>query len=154
MRAPPRSWHAVRASSTRGPTSHNQVSVSSSLRHFPAAPPRVVVIGAGPAGLAAAAEARRNGLDVAVLESADGVGASWRGHYDRLRLHTTRGLSGLPGVPIPARLGRWVARDDFIAYLEHYARKVGVPIRLGVRVQRIEAATSGWRLITSGGQLE
>jgi putative flavoprotein involved in K+ transport len=60
----------------------------------------------------------------------------------------------LPGVPIPARLGRWVARDDFIAYLEHYTRKVGVPIRLGVRVQRIEAAASGWRVITGGGGLE
>jgi putative flavoprotein involved in K+ transport len=113
-----------------------------------------MVVGAGPAGLAAAAEARRNGLTAQIVDAAEAVGASWRGHYDRLRLHTTRGLSGLPGVPIPARLGRWVARDDFIAYLEHYARKVGVPIRLGVRVQRIEASATGWRLITSGGGLE
>jgi len=82
------------------------------------------------------------------------VGASWRGHYDRLRLHTTRGLSALPRVPIPERLGRWIARDDFVAYLEHYARKISVPIRLGVRVERIEAAPSGWRLITSAGELE
>ncbi len=111
-------------------------------------------MGAGPAGLAAAAEARRNGLTAQILDAAEAVGASWRGHYDRLRLHTTRGLSGLPGVPIPARLGRWVARDDFIAYLEHYARKVGVPIRLGVRVERIDPASDGWRLTTSGGPLE
>jgi putative flavoprotein involved in K+ transport len=111
-------------------------------------------VGAGPAGLAAAAEARRNGLTAEILDAAEAVGASWRGHYDRLRLHTTRGLSGLPGVPIPARLGRWVARDDFIAYLEHYARKVGAPIRLGVRVERIDPASGGWRLTTSGGQLE
>jgi putative flavoprotein involved in K+ transport len=111
-------------------------------------------VGAGPAGLAAAAEARRNGLSAVILDAAEAVGASWRGHYDRLRLHTTRGLSSLPGVPIPPRLGRWVARDDFIAYLEHYARKVGAPIRLGVRVERIEAAASGWRLITSAGRLE
>jgi len=111
-------------------------------------------VGAGPAGLAAAAEARRNGLTAQIVDAAEAVGASWRGHYDRLRLHTTRGLSALPGVPIPARLGRWVARDDFIAYLEHYARKVGVPIRLAVRVERIDAAPDGWRLTTSGGQLE
>jgi cation diffusion facilitator CzcD-associated flavoprotein CzcO len=51
-------------------------------------------------------------------------------------------------------LGRWVARDDFVAYLEHYARKVGVPIRLGVHVERIEPAASGWRLTTSAGRLE
>jgi putative flavoprotein involved in K+ transport len=60
----------------------------------------------------------------------------------------------LPGVPIPARLGRWVARDDFIAYLEHYARKVGAPIRLGVRVERIDAVPGGWRLSTGKGELE
>ena len=111
-------------------------------------------MGAGPAGLAAAAEARRNGLTAQILDAAEAVGASWRGHYDRLRLHTTRGLSALPGVPIPSRLGRWVARDDFIAYLEHYARKVGVPIRLGVRVERIDATAGGWRLMTSAGRLE
>ena len=116
--------------------------------------PQLIVVGAGPAGLAAAAEARRNGLTAQVLDGAEAVGASWRGHYDRLRLHTTRGLSGLPGVPIPARLGRWVARDDFIAYLEHYARKAGAPIRLGVRVDRIDAVSRGWRLTTSKGELE
>jgi len=111
-------------------------------------------VGAGPAGLAAAGEAHRNGLTAQVLDAAEAVGASWRGHYDRLRLHTTRGLSALPRVPIPERLGRWVARDDFIAYLEHYARKISVPIRLGVRVERIEATPTGWRLITSAGELE
>ncbi len=111
-------------------------------------------MGAGPAGLAAAGEAHRNGLTAQVLDAAESVGASWRGHYDRLRLHTTRGLSALPRVPIPERLGRWVARDDFIAYLEHYARKINVPMRLGVRVERIEAAPSGWRLLTSAGELE
>ena len=111
-------------------------------------------MGAGPAGLAAAGEAHRNGLTAQVLDAAEAVGASWRGHYDRLRLHTTRGLSALPRVPIPERLGRWVARDDFIAYLEHYARKISVPIRLGVRVERIEATPTGWRLITSAGELE
>jgi hypothetical protein len=82
------------------------------------------------------------------------VGASWRGHYDRLRLHTTRGLSALPRVPIPERLGRWVARDDFVSYLEHYARRISVPIRLGVRVERIDAAPTGWRLTTSAGELD
>jgi putative flavoprotein involved in K+ transport len=116
--------------------------------------PHVIVVGAGPAGLAAAAEAKRNDLQVEVLEAADAVGASWRGHYDRLHLHTTRGLSGLPGIPIPEHMGRWVARDDFIAYLEHYARKLDVPIRLGVSLQRIDAAPHGWLLTTSRGPLE
>ena len=49
-----------------------------------------VVIGAGPAGLASAAELRRRGVPAVVLEQADAIGASWRGRYDRLRLNSSR----------------------------------------------------------------
>ena len=69
----------------------------------------VLVIGAGPAGLAAAAALPR-GVPAVVLERADAVGASWRRHYERLHLHTTRRRSGLPGLPIPLRsAGGWPA---------------------------------------------
>jgi putative flavoprotein involved in K+ transport len=115
---------------------------------------QVIVVGAGPAGLAAAAEARRHELQVEVLEAAGSVGASWRRHYDRLHLHTTRGLSGLPGEPIPERMGRWIARDDFVAYLEDYARHADVPIRFGVRAECLERDPEGWRLSTSDGDLQ
>jgi cation diffusion facilitator CzcD-associated flavoprotein CzcO len=115
---------------------------------------QVFVVGAGPAGLAAAAVAHRAGLEVEVLESTDAVGASWRSHYDRLHLHTTRGLSGLPGIPIPERMGRWVARDDFVFYLEDYARGIDVPIRFGVRLERIDHSARGWRLTTNRGPVE
>jgi cation diffusion facilitator CzcD-associated flavoprotein CzcO len=50
----------------------------------------VLVIGAGPAGLAAAAALTRRGVPVRVVEQADAVGAAWRAHYDRLHLHTVR----------------------------------------------------------------
>ena len=81
----------------------------------------VLVIGAGPAGLAVAAALRQQGVPAVVLERADDVGASWRRHYERLHLHTTRRWSGLPGLPIPHRFGRWVARADVVNYLEKYA---------------------------------
>jgi putative flavoprotein involved in K+ transport len=108
---------------------------------------KVLVIGAGPAGLAVAGTASRAGLEVEVLEATEAVASSWRRHYDRLHLHTTRRLSGLPGLPIPDRMGTWVARDDFVAYLEQYAGWTGVEIRFGSPVERIEAAGGeGWRL--------
>jgi cation diffusion facilitator CzcD-associated flavoprotein CzcO len=67
-----------------------------------------------------------------VLERAVSVGAAWQGRYDSLRLHTIRWLSGLPGARIPRRYGRWVAWDDFVAYLRTYAHRFGVRPEFGV----------------------
>jgi putative flavoprotein involved in K+ transport len=114
-----------------------------------------VIVGAGPAGLAAAAELKRAGIEPLVLERADCVGAAWRDRrYDRLRLHTARRLSALPHAPIPRAYGRWVARDDFLAYLDAFARTNGIEPRLGVNVERIDRADGGWRVSTSDGSLD
>jgi len=112
-----------------------------------------VVIGAGPGGLAAAAELKRVGVDAIVLDKADRVGSSWAGHYDRLHLHTSRGLSGLPGYRIPRRYGRWVARDDVLRYLAEYADLHALDVRLGVAVARVERADDGWHVLTDRGTI-
>ncbi|MET8718430.1 MULTISPECIES: flavin-containing monooxygenase [Streptomyces] len=114
----------------------------------------VYVIGAGPGGLAVAHALRERGVRAVVLEKSDRVAASWRGHYDRLRLHTTRRLSALPGLRIPRRFGRWVARDDVVRYLEKYAEHHELEIVTGVTVHRIERTGdgTGWLLRASGGR--
>lgn len=111
----------------------------------------VLVVGAGPGGLAAAAALRARGVDAVVVERSSSVGSSWRGHYDRLHLHTTRRWSSLPGLPIPREYGRWVARDDVVRYLEHYATHHRLDVRTGVEVERVERTGDGWRLRTAGG---
>lgn len=116
--------------------------------------PEAIVIGAGPAGLASAAMLQRVGVETLVVDRADSVGHSWRGHYDRLRLHTVRWLSHLPGFRIPRRYGRWVARDDVVRYLEAYAVRHGLEIRLGTTVERIERDGDRWRLRTPSGDLD
>ncbi len=112
------------------------------------------VIGAGPGGLAAAYALRARGIRTVVLEKSDAVGASWRRHYDRLHLHTTRRLSALPGLKIPRRFGRWVSRDDLVRYLEKYAEHHELEIVTGVEVHRVERAEggTGWLLHASGGR--
>ncbi|MBA9046448.1 MULTISPECIES: flavin-containing monooxygenase [Streptomyces] len=114
----------------------------------------VYVIGAGPGGLAAAYALRARGIRTVVLERSDAVGASWRRHYDRLHLHTTRRLSALPGLKIPRRFGRWVSRDDLVRYLEKYAEHHELEIVTGVEVHRVERAEggTGWLLHASGGR--
>ncbi|WP_406456269.1 NAD(P)/FAD-dependent oxidoreductase [Streptomyces sp. NBC_01622] len=114
----------------------------------------VYVVGGGPGGLAAAYALRARGIRAVVLERSDRVGASWRGHYDRLHLHTTRRLSGLPGLAMPRRFGRWVSRDDVVRYLEKYAEVHELEIVTGVEVSRIERSAdgTGWLLHATGGR--
>ena len=111
-----------------------------------------VVIGAGPAGLAVAAALGARGIDATVLERSDAVGSSWRAHYEGLRLNSMRVFSNLPGLSIPRRCGRFVLRDDFVAYLEAYASLSRLDVRFGCGVDRIDRdGTSGsWRVTTSG----
>ncbi len=111
----------------------------------------VVVVGGGPAGLATAALLRREGVEAVVLEAGAGVGAAWRGRYDRLRLHTPRLLSGLPAQRIPRRYGRWVARDSVVRYLEEYAREQAVALRPATRAQRVDPAGGVWLVTTTRG---
>ncbi|MFE2599643.1 flavin-containing monooxygenase [Streptomyces sp. NPDC001840] len=114
----------------------------------------VYVIGGGPGGLAVAAMLRRRGARAVVLEKSGAVGASWRGHYDRLRLHTTRRGSALPGLKMPRSFGRWVTRADMVRYLEKYAELHKLEIVTGVEVSRIEPAPdgTGWLLHATGGR--
>jgi putative flavoprotein involved in K+ transport len=109
-------------------------------------------VGAGPAGLAAAAILKAEGVPAVVLEQSSSVGTSWKGQYDRLHLHTARTLSELPGLGFPRRLGRWVPRDGVVSYLEDYARHHGIEIRFGTAVERVEAHDGRWLLRTERGE--
>ena len=118
----------------------------------------VYVVGGGPGGLAAAAELRRRGLQAVILERGEQVGTSWRAGYDRLHLHTVRGLSGLPGFGIPRAAGRWAARDAVIDYLERYRAHHDLEVRGGTEVEEITAAEAKdgdgarWVIRTAGGE--
>jgi putative flavoprotein involved in K+ transport len=113
----------------------------------------LVIVGGGSAGLATAALLRRAGIDPLVLEAGAEPGAAWRTRYDRLRLHTPRLLSGLPGLRIPRRYGRWVGRDDLLEYFRTYADAHGLDVRTRTRVERIDHDRDAWRLETGNGAI-
>ena len=113
----------------------------------------VVIVGAGPAGLTAAATLRARGIDTTILERGQHVGEQWRARYDRLHLHTIRWLSNLPGYRIPREFGRWVARDQFVQYLEQYTAHHGLAPQFGVEATRIDRDDGQWKVRTLAGTI-
>jgi cation diffusion facilitator CzcD-associated flavoprotein CzcO len=120
--------------------------------------PKVVIVGAGFGGIAAAIELRRHGLhDVAVLEKADGIGGTW--------LHNT-----YPGAAcdVPSHLysfsfaQRWdwerlcPTQSDILRYLREVVAEQGLEdvIETGTHVTacRWDDAGRRWTLETSRGE--
>ena len=117
-----------------------------------AASHEVIVVGAGPGGLATTAMLRRQKIDAVIVEQPECVGASWRSRYDNLHLNTVRWLSHLPGMRIARKYGRWPSRDGFVEYLEEYYRRLLLPVQFGTRVDHIYRRNGHWLLRTSGGE--
>jgi cation diffusion facilitator CzcD-associated flavoprotein CzcO len=113
----------------------------------------VLIVGAGPAGLATAACLKQRKIPTRIFEAGDAPASTWRRLYDRLHLHTVRALSGLPGYPMPRRFPRYPSREQVVEYLDSYARHFGLVIETGMPVQRAapEPEGDGWRVETPSG---
>jgi putative flavoprotein involved in K+ transport len=98
-----------------------------------------VVIGAGQAGLAVGYHLAARDVDFVVLERAPRIGDGWRRRWDSLRLFTPAAYSGLPGTPFPAPPGHLPDKDEVADYLERYAERFDLPVRLSTPVDAL-----GW----------
>jgi putative flavoprotein involved in K+ transport len=97
----------------------------------------VVIVGAGASGLSAAGALQRRGIDPVVLEQDSAPGGTWARRYDGLHLHTVRAHSGLAHYPIPGRESKYLARDEYVAYLQDYARHFSLRIIANYAVRRV-----------------
>jgi putative flavoprotein involved in K+ transport len=108
-----------------------------------------VIIGAGQAGLATAYHLQRRGRHCVVLDRNHRIGDNWRQQWDSLRLYSPAQYDGLPGMPFPADAWSFPGKDAVADYLEAYARHFKLPVRLGVRVDRLAAAEDGDGFVVS-----
>jgi putative flavoprotein involved in K+ transport len=110
-----------------------------------------VVIGGGQAGLSVGYYLARQHRPFVILDANHRVGDSWRKRWDSLRLFTPAAFDGLAGMKFPAAPFSFPTKNDMADYLEAYARRLQLPIRNGVRVDRLARAGSRY-LIEAGTQ--
>ncbi|WP_246730145.1 flavin-containing monooxygenase [Nitratireductor mangrovi] len=132
---------------------------------FPAEPSRrpadagperhdVVVIGAGQAGLSVGYHLKRRGIGHVILEGAPRVGDVWRNRWDSLRLFTPAKFDSLDGYRFPAHKDTFPTKDEMADYLESYAAKFDLPVRVNEPVRRLHKANGRFRVETADGVYE
>ncbi len=111
----------------------------------------VAIIGGGQSGLAAAHVLRRSGLAPVILEASENPAGSWPGYYDSLTLFSPARYSALPDLPFGGDGDRYPHRDEVIEYLNRYAERLEVEIRIRTRVESVESDGVGFTVRTADG---
>jgi len=109
-----------------------------------------VVIGGGQAGLATGYHLKELGLSFLILDANERIGDSWRKRWDSLRLFTPARYSGLPGWPFPAPGASYPKKDSVADYLEAYAARFDLPIRSGIKLDKL--SREGNRYVLAAGE--
>src|SRR5829696_1985027 len=112
------------------------------------------VIGAGQAGLSVGYHLQRRGIPFVILDAGDRIGDVWRRRWDSLRFFTPAKFAGLDGLPYPAPPNHFPTKDAFADYLEAYARHFALPVRLGVRLERLSRQGEGFLLVAGAERFE
>jgi putative flavoprotein involved in K+ transport len=108
-----------------------------------------IIVGGGQAGLATGYYLKQRGQDFVILDANERTGDSWRKRWDSLRLFTPARFDGLPGQPFTARPHAFPTKDEMGDYLEAYAARFELPVRTGVRVDRL-SRINGLFMIAAG----
>jgi putative flavoprotein involved in K+ transport len=112
----------------------------------------VVVIGAGQAGLSVGYYLAKRGIRFVILDASERVGDTWRRRWDSLRLFTPARYDGLAGMPFPAPPTSFPTKDQMADYLEAYAAHFKLPVRNGMKVDRV--GKRGDRYVVVAGRHE
>lgn len=90
----------------------------------------VIIVGAGPAGLATSVCLSHRNVSNIVLEREDCCGSLWKKRsYDRLKLHLAKQFCQLPYMPYPKGTAQFVPRSEFIQYMDDYVSHFGIAPR-------------------------
>ncbi len=108
----------------------------------------IIIIGAGPAGLAVAGRLKHSGIDSLILEQAGQVGSSWVNHYDRLHLHTIKEYSHLPHFKLPEDWPQYISKNQLIDHLTDYCIHFDLSVKFFQKVIKVKATRTHWEVTT------
>lgn len=113
-----------------------------------------LVIGGGQAGLSVGYHLARRSLPFLIVDANERVGDAWRKRWDSLRLFTPAKFSALHGMRFPAPPNSFPTKDEMADYLEAYAKRFELPVRNGIRVERLSRRNGRFLAVTEGGEIE
>jgi putative flavoprotein involved in K+ transport len=113
----------------------------------------VVVVGGGQAGLAIGWHLARQSRDFLILERDHDVAPAWRERWDSLTLFTPRRYDSLPGLDFPGEPDGYPARDEVLAYLQAYAARFDLPVRLSTPATALSRAGDRFVIDTPAGRV-
>src|SRR5579883_15894 len=86
--------------------------------------PTVLVVGAGQAGLCAAARLGQLQVDTLVVDRGARIGDNWRHRYHALVLHNQVHVNHLPYMPFPPTWPAYIPKDKLAGWFEAYAESM------------------------------
>ncbi|HKF25830.1 MAG TPA: NAD(P)/FAD-dependent oxidoreductase [Candidatus Acidoferrum sp.] len=110
-----------------------------------------IVVGGGQAGLAVGYHLARRGIRFLILDAGLRVGDAWRNRWDSLRLFTPARYVKLPGLRFPARGDSFPTKEQMADYLEAYSQRFRLPVRHGLRVDRVSRRGEAF-LVSAGSE--
>jgi putative flavoprotein involved in K+ transport len=113
-----------------------------------------VIVGAGQAGLVTGYYLAAQGRDFVIVDGHERLGEAWRRRWDSLRLFTPAAYDGLPGMPFSAPPGAYPTKDEMAGYLEAYAARFALPLRMRTAVDRLVRQGTGYLLRADGWRIE
>ncbi|MGC3981066.1 MAG: NAD(P)-binding domain-containing protein [Steroidobacteraceae bacterium] len=115
---------------------------------------RIAIIGAGPAGLAAAKYLKQHGFEPVIFEQGGSVGGQWSGDaaysgvWPAMHTNTSRVMTAFSDLPHAPDAPMHPSNRQMHAYLQNYAREFGLNshVYLNTRVIELSQQADGWRV--------
>ena len=114
---------------------------------------RLVIVGAGPAGLCAAWHARAQGVEPLIIDAAPRPGGAWASMDPAMRCLSPRHLDRLPDGTTPAGPGALATAAEVLECARSFAQRQGFRARMGERVERLHRPGRDFVLDTPAGRL-